>query len=222
MFFFVDVVVLNDVVSCKFQAVCVSSQQLKSDMSVVYLLLGGSKDDIIKGIITPDGFHVFGIYEFLQIVLIGKKSRKYVQNLWKDICRQNAQFMYVEGTLALAVPSSKMRKTDPKKGATAGTTVEGLKGILDVLGNHLVDPDYRKVVEDIFARYMAGDRSNIVAVNLNDKEHPQIPPDTYNFEPPTASMLIEEAGEPESSRESSMSIEFDFGSTEDHVFRTRV
>ena len=52
--------------------------------------------------------------------------------------------------------------------------------------------------------------------NLNDKEHPQIPP--------VASMLIEEAGagveEPDlSSRESSMSIEFDFGSTEDHIMR---
>jgi hypothetical protein len=54
---------------------------------------------------------------------------------------------------------------------------------------------------------------------------------SYNFQPPTASaqepvasMLIEEAGagveEPDlSSRESSMSIEFDFGSTEDHIMR---
>ena len=67
--------------------------------------------------------------------------------------------------------------------------------------------------------------------NLNDKEHPQIPRFSYNFQPPTASaqepvasMLIEEAGagveEPHlSSRESSMSIEFDFGSTEDHIMR---
>ena len=67
--------------------------------------------------------------------------------------------------------------------------------------------------------------------NLNDKEHPQIPRFSYNFQPPTASaqepvasMLIEEAGagveEPDlSSRESSMSIEFDFGSTEDHIMR---
>ena len=184
-------------------------------MSVVYLLFGRGNDEIIKGIITPDGFHVFSIYDFLRIVLIGNKSRKYVQNLWKNICRQNAQFMHVEGTLALAVPSSKMRKTDPTKGATAGTTVVGLQAILNVLGNHLVDPDYRKVVEDIFARYMAGNMSNIIAVNLNDKEHPQIPPNTYNFEPPTAS-----AQEP-SSRESS-GTEFDFTSMEDHVVSTGV
>jgi hypothetical protein len=73
------------------------------------------------------------------------------------------------------------------------------------------------------------DRQNLF--NFNDKEHPQIPRFSYNFQPPTASaqepvasMLIEEAGagveEPDlSSRESSMSIEFDFGSTEDHIMR---
>ena len=70
----------------------VSSQQLKSDMSVVYLLLGG-RDASVGGIITPDGFHVFSIYDFMQLVISGKgprKSRKYVLNLWNDICRQNS------------------------------------------------------------------------------------------------------------------------------------
>ena len=198
-------------------------------MSVVYLLLGG-RDAIVSGIITPDGLHVFSIYDLLQIVMIGDKSRNYVRNLWTTLCRQNSQFMEVEGTLDLAVPSTKMRKTEPKKGATAGTTVMGLKGVLDVLGNRVAEA-CRKVVEDIFARYILGDRSMIVEVNLHHKQHPQIPRLSYNFQPPTASaqepvasMLIEEAGagveEPDlSSRESSMSIEFDFGSTEDHIMR---
>ncbi len=68
-------------VSCEFKEVCVSSQQLKSDMSVVYLLLGGDKHSIIGGIITPDDYHVFSIYEFMQKVMIDNKSRKYVTNL---------------------------------------------------------------------------------------------------------------------------------------------
>jgi hypothetical protein len=83
-------------------------------MSVVYLLLGG-RDAIVSGIITPDGLHVFSIYDLLQIVMIGDKSRNYVRNLWTTLCRQNSQFMEVEGTLDLAVPSTKMRKTEPKK-----------------------------------------------------------------------------------------------------------
>ena len=161
-------------------------------MSVVYLLLGGS-DAIVKGIVTPDRFHVFSIWDFLMIVLIGKKSRKDVQNLWNDICRQHSQFMEVQGTLALAVPSTKMPKREP----TAGTTVAGLRGVLDVLGNR-VSEACRKTVEDIFARYAAGDKSMLVEINLNAKEHPQIPRFNYNLQPPTASaqepvasMLIE-------------------------------
>jgi len=164
-------------------------------MSVVYLLLGG-EDCIIGGIITPDGFHVFSIYDFLQIVLISGKSRKYVAKVWKDICRRHSHFMEVQGTLGLAVPSTKMRKAEP----TAGTTIMGLKGLLDVLGN-TVAAACRKVVEDIFARYIAGDRSMLVEVNLNDKEHPQIPDLNYNFQPPTASsnvpvasIVVEDAG----------------------------
>ena len=171
----------------------------KSDMSVVYLLLGG-RDAIVSGIITPDGFHVFSIYDLLQIVMIGgtepRKSRDEVRNAWKKLCRHNTQFKEVKGTLDLAVTSTKMRTTKP----IAGTTVAGLKGELDVLGN-TVAADCHKVLEDIFARYGAGDRSMIVVVNLNDKEHPQIPRFSYNFQPPTASsnvpvasIVVEDAG----------------------------
>jgi hypothetical protein len=187
------------VVSCKLRQIFVSSQQLKSDMSVVYLLLGG-RDAIVSGIITPDGFHVFSIYDLLQIVLISgtepRKSRDEVRNAWKKLCRHNTQFKEVKGTLDLAVTSTKMRTTKP----IAGTTVAGLKGVLDVLGN-TVAADCHKVLEDIFARYGAGDRSMIVVVNLNDKEHPQIPRFSYNFQPPTASsnvpvasIVVEDAG----------------------------
>ena len=169
-------------------------------MSVVYLLLGG-RDATIGGIITPDGFHVFSIYDFMQIVLIGHKNRTYVKKLWKGICRRHSHFMEVEGTLDLAVPSTKTRKTEPKKGATAGTTIAGLQGVLDVLGNRVAEA-CRKTVEDIFARYGAGDRSMVVFVNLNDKEHPQIPDlSHYNFQPPTASaqepvdsIIVDDAG----------------------------
>ena len=187
-------------------------------MSVVYLLLGGH-DEIVKGIITPDGFHIFSIYDFMKIVMIGNKSHTYVKREWKKLSSQHSQFMEVGGTLALAVPSSKMPNTAP----TAGTTIAGLKGVLDVLGNS-VAPARRKTVEDIFARYMLGDRSMVVEVNLNATVHPQIPRLSYNFQPPTASsnapvasIIIEDAGRP--SDEDSDSMQFDFSSTADHIVR---
>ena len=184
-------------------------------MSVAYLLLGGPDadqgfDPYVKGIVTPDRFHVFEIYDFLQIVLTENRNRTGIKKLWRDICKQNAQFMYVQGTLDLLAPSSKMRKTEPKKGASPGTTVAGLQAVLHVLGrNHVTDAN-RKVLEDIFARYHAGDRSMVVEIDLNAKVH-DIPRFNYNFQPPSvshapvASIVVEEA----SSRESSIT-EHDF------------
>jgi hypothetical protein len=153
-------------------------------MSCVYLLLGGP-DEIVRGIITPDNFHVFSIYGFLEIVLTGNRNRDYVKKLWTRLCKRNSQFMHVEGTLQLAVPSSKMWKTDPTKGATAGTTVDGLRAILDVLNENQVTEADRKTLKSIFARYAAGDQSMLVFVNINDEVHPQVPRFSYNFQPPT-------------------------------------
>jgi len=196
-------------------------------MSVVYLLLGGpdafqKRDPWIGGIITPDGYQVFSIYDFLQIVLIGNKDRDYVKKVWMGICRHNSQFMEVKGTLGLAVESTKMPKTPP----TAGTTVAGLQAVLSVLGNQVTDSN-RKVLEDIFARYLSGDRSMIVKMNLNDKEH-KIPRFNYNFQPPTvsnapvASVVVEdaEAGAPEPEASEDDSIEYDFSSTKDHIVKS--
>ena len=197
-------------------------------MSVVYLLLGGpdafqTRAPWVGGIVTPDGYHIFSIYDFMEIVLLPhsngrKKSRKDARNLWADICHRNSQFMEVKGTLGLAVQSTKMPKAPP----TAGTTVAGLQAVLSVLGNQVADSN-RKVLDDIFARYLSGDRSMIVEMNLNDKEH-KIPHFNYNFQPPTesnapvASVVIEDAAagaaEHEASSQESSSMEFDFTSTE--------
>ena len=154
-----------------------SSQQLKSNMSAVYLLLGS--DAIVKGITTPDGMHVFSIYEFLELVLIGNKSRKYVKNLWKTLSRDTSKFTEVKEDLVMAVPITKMRKTKP----TTGTTVMGLQALMHVLGNQ-VNAELRPFVETTLAHYTAGYRGMIVEVDLNARVHPQIPSFHYNFMPP--------------------------------------
>jgi hypothetical protein len=199
-------------------------------MSVAYLLLGGPDvsqrcDPFVKGIVTPERLHVFSIIDFLQIVLRVCINRKHAEKLWQTICKQNSQFMYVPGTLDLLVPSKKMPENQP----TAGTTVAGLKGVLNVLSrNHVTDAN-RKTIEDIFARYAAGDRSMIVEIDLNAQEHPQVPRFNYNFQPPTASaqepvqsIIIEDpeagAAEPEASEDDS--IEYDFSSIEDHMVKS--
>ena len=121
--------------------------------------------------------------------MIGNKNHTYVKKEWKKLSCRHSHFMEVGGTLDLAVTSTKMRKTPP----TAGTTVMGLQTLLDVLVNRVAEP-LRKTVGDIFARYMAGDWSMLVYVNLNATVHPQIPHLSHNFHPP-------------------------FSSTEDHIVR---
>ena len=177
-------------------------------MSVAYLILGGNDadercDPFVKGIVTPDRCHVFGIIDFLQIVLRVCINRKHAEKLWQTICKQNSQFMFVPGTLDLLAPSTKMPENQP----TAGTTVAGLRAVLNVLGrNHVTDAN-RKVLEDIFDRYAAGDRSMVVEIDLNAEVHPQVPHFNYNFQPPTASNAPVD----------SVLIEYDFASTEDHM-----
>ena len=200
-------------------------------MSGAYLLLGGPDadqtcDPFVKGIVTPDRCLVFGIIDFLQIVLRVCINRKHAEKLWQTICKQNSQFMYVPGTLDLLSPSTKMPTGQP----TAATTVAGLREVLNVLSrNHVTDAN-RKVLEDIFARYHAGDKSMIVEIDLNAKEQiPRFPRFNYNFQPPTASapepvqsIIIEEAGvdAPDSDASSDGSIEWDFTSTEDHSVKS--
>lgn len=204
-------------------------------MFFVYLLLGGPyemvrdgvviKDDMfVKGIVTPDCC-IFSIYDFMQIVL--GRDRDYVKKKWKTMCKRNSQFMYVEGVLGLEVPSSKTRKITAKQGASPGTTVAGLRAVLDVMGINQVSDANRKTLEDIFTRYATGERSMIVEVDLTAKEH-KIPRFSYNFQPPSishepvASMIIEDARagalEPDASEEGS--IEWDFSSNEDHMVKS--
>jgi hypothetical protein len=64
-----------------------------------------------------------------------------------------------------------------------GTTVMGLQALMNVLDNK-VNQDSRWIVEDIFARYIAGDMSMLTVVDLNAPDYEQYPNNHYNFMPP--------------------------------------
>jgi hypothetical protein len=114
------------------------------------------------------------------LVLFGDKNRTHVKKLWKTLSRDTSKLTEVKQALVLAVPSTKMRKL-----TTSGMTVMELQSLLDVLGNR-VHVELRMIVEATFARYMAGDRSMIIEVDLNATVHEQIPSLNYNFKPPTS------------------------------------
>ncbi|MBV5267684.1 MAG: hypothetical protein JZU67_04100, partial [Burkholderiaceae bacterium] len=94
--------------------------------------------------------------------------------LWKRLTSDTSKFTEVKESLILAVPSTKLMKL-----TTPGMTITGLQGLLSLLK---VDEDIRPIVEDTFARYMSGDTSMLIEVDLNST----VPPENlhYNFEPP--------------------------------------
>jgi len=153
-------------------------------MSAVYLMLWSNAS--VRGILTEDGQHIFCLLDFMQLVLHdanGRKSRMYVKNLFKTVCRENAQFMKIRKPMRPAVASTKMMVTP-----TPGMTVVGLQALLQALGQH-VSATLRPCVEATLANYMLGDRSSVIEVDLEQAAHPQIPAFHPNFMPPYAVVI---------------------------------
>jgi hypothetical protein len=143
-------------------------------MSAVYLVIGNSN---IKGITTSDGMKVFSTTEFIKIVC--RKTGSYARLLWKRLTSDTSKFIEIKEALVLAIPSTKIRKF-----TTPGMTIDGLQELLWLLK---VDEDIRPIVEDTFTRYMNGDTSMLIEVDLNSTVSPENL--HYNFEPPLTDSL---------------------------------
>jgi hypothetical protein len=139
-------------------------------MSTVYLVIGNSN---IKGITTSEGMRVFSVTDFINIVC--RKTGSYARLIWKRLTSDTSKFTEIKEALVLAVPSTKIRKF-----TTPGMTIDSLQELLCLLK---VDEDIRPIVEDTFARYMNGDTSMLIEVDLNMTVSPENL--HYNFKPPT-------------------------------------
>jgi hypothetical protein len=139
-------------------------------MLAVYLNLG---DVTLKGMIAMDGMHVFAIYDFMMFVC-HKKTLQYAKRIWKNLRNDTAKFMELQQYFGSVVPCNNM---------IPGTTVMGLQALMNVLDTK-VNQESRWIVEDIFARYLAGDRSMLTVVDLNAPDYEQYPNNHYNFMPP--------------------------------------
>jgi hypothetical protein len=140
-------------------------------MFAVYLNFGGHAT--LKGMIALDGMHVFSIYDFMMFVC-HKKTLQYAKRIWKNLRNDTAKFMELQQYFGSDVASTNM---------IPGTTVMGLQALMNVLDNK-VNQDSRWIVEDIFARYIAGDMSMLTVVDLNATDYEQYPNNHYNFMPP--------------------------------------
>jgi hypothetical protein len=141
-------------------------------MLAVYLNLG---DVTLRGMIAMDGMHVFAIYDFMMFVC-HKKTLQYAKRIWKNLRNDTAKFMELQQYFGSVVQST---NTIP------GTTVMGLHALMNVLVlDNKVNQESRWIVEDIFGRYLTGDRSMLTVVDLNATDYQQTPNNHYNFMPP--------------------------------------
>lgn len=143
-------------------------------MSAVYLVIGNAT---VKGITDSHGLKVFCVTDFIKIVC--RKTGSYARLLWKRLTSDTSKFTEVKEAFVLAVPSTKLMKL-----TTPGMTITGLQELLCLLK---VDEDIRPIVEDTFARYMSGDTSMLIEVDLNSTVSPENL--HYNFEPPLTGSL---------------------------------
>ena len=119
-------------------------------MLAVYLKLG---DVTLRGMVALDGMHVFSILDFMMFVC-HKKTLQHAEGVWNNLKNDTAKFMELQQYFGSVVPST---NTIP------GTTVNGLYALMNVLDNK-VNPNSRRIVEDIFARYIAGDMSMLTFI----------------------------------------------------------
>ena len=139
-------------------------------MLAVYLNLG---DVTLRGMIAWDGMHIFSILDFMMFVC-HKKTLQYAKRIWNDLKNDTAKFMELQQYFGSDVSNTNM---------IPGTSVMGLHALMNVLDNK-VDQDSRWIVEDVFARYLAGDRSMLTVVDLNAPKYEKYPTNHYNFMPP--------------------------------------
>jgi hypothetical protein len=154
-------------------------------MSVVYLKL--VNDETVRGITTRDGMQIFSTYDFLNLVC--QKTGSYSRPLWKRLISKNSEFIEIEKDLVLAIPSTKRIKH-----RTPGMTVMGLQKLLHML-NKKVTGDMYTSVETTLVRYMNGDTSMVIELDLNKtirrfrkQSYMNNLSLHYNFEPPRTSL----------------------------------
>jgi hypothetical protein len=181
-------------------------------MSAIYLK--PVADDIvmdnalIRGITTYDNMQVFAVYDYINIVC--RKTGQYAKRVWRELIRDTSKFSEVQKELLLAIPSTKIMNFK-----TPGMTVMGLQRLLYILDKK-VDQDLRPIVYMTLARYIEGDRSMVIEVDLsvtshgpiqktkdilarhntlfNTKLHGNLLRLHYNFEPPKTTMHTTVAG----------------------------
>ena len=125
-------------------------------MSAVLLKLTGG--GTVRGIRSPDGTYMFGVYDFIEVVC--HKTRKFANNTWSHLKAVDGKLECPK--LPYKMDGNENYELGPTQKRRPTPVVTLL--VLRILGNALgskVNADTHRRFEDTFARFMIGDMSVI-------------------------------------------------------------
>lgn len=139
-------------------------------MSELILKLAGNAT--VRGTITADGEYMGSVYNFINMAC--NKRGRYAYKVWERLISDDSVYKdelyklftleYVKGLSAQIQDLSHTKKTRSRE--TPVMTLRGLQRLMMILGGN-VAADFRHLVEGVFTRYMAGDKSMLEEIHSN-------------------------------------------------------
>ena len=141
-----------------------------SKISELLLKLAGNAT--VRGTITSDGEYVGSVYNFINLAC--NKRGRFAYKVWERLISENSVYKdelyklftveYVKGLSGQIDDLSHTKKT--RRRQTPVMTLRGLQRLMMILGGQ-VAAEFRAIVEGVFTRYMAGDRSMLEEIHAN-------------------------------------------------------
>ena len=143
---------------------------IDSNMSELVLTLAA--DATVRGAITSDEEHVFSVFNFINLAC--NKHGTFGNKVWERLIRWDSVFKkeldelytkeFVNGLIGQDDQLSDTKKT--RRSRTPVMTLRGLQRLMMILGGK-VAAEFRQIVEGVFTRYMAGDRTMLEEIRAN-------------------------------------------------------
>jgi hypothetical protein len=137
-------------------------------MSELLLRLAG--DATVRATITSNGEHVFSVYDFMDLAC-PNNCNSWTKMKWKRLISEDSEFkdelnkiFTMEYLKSQGVTLSDIKKRRFRK--TPVMTLRGLQRLMMILGGKVAS-EFRHIVEGVFTRYMAGDRTMLEEIRAH-------------------------------------------------------
>ncbi len=139
---------------------------IDSNMSELLLKLTG--DATVRGTITSDGEYMGSVYDFMDLAC-PNMSPSWTSVTWRNLIAEKSEFKDEIKFTMVFLKYENLGLRNGKKTRNRKTpvmTLRGLQRLMMILGGN-VAAEFRHIVEGVFTRYMAGDKSMLEEIRSN-------------------------------------------------------